>query len=64
MKGISYITDEKNRKTAVVIDLKTFKKHEEEIEDLLDIIISESRVNEASVPYESVIKSLKKKGKL
>jgi hypothetical protein len=64
MKGISYITDEKNRKTALVIDLKTFKKQEEEIENLLDVIISESRIDEESVPYEMVLKSLKKKGKL
>lgn len=64
MKGISYITDDKNRKTAVIIDLKTFKKSEEEIEDLLDIIIAESRKEEQSVPFKNVIKSLKKKGKL
>ena len=64
MKGISYITDEKNRKTAVVIDLKTFNKHEEEIEDLLDIIIAASRKDEVSIPFEKVVKSLKKKGKL
>ena len=64
MKGISYITDSKNRKTALVIDLKTFKKHEEEIEDLLDVLIAESRVNEESVPFVKVVKTLKRKGKL
>lgn len=64
MKGISYITDENNKKTALVIDLKTFKKHEEEIEDLLDIIIAESRKEEKSIPFDKVVKSLKKKGKL
>lgn len=64
MKGISYITDDKNRRQAVVIELKAFKKHEEEIEDLLDILIAESRKDEESIPFEKVIKSLKKKGKL
>lgn len=64
MKGISYITDDKNRKTAVVIDLKTFKKHEEEIEDLLDVIIAESRKDEESIPFDKVLKTLKTKGKL
>jgi hypothetical protein len=43
MKGISYITDDKNKRKALVIDLKTFKKNEEEIEDLLDVLIAESK---------------------
>jgi hypothetical protein len=64
MKGISYITDDKNRKTAVVIDLKTLNKQAEAIEDLLDVIIAESRREEESIPFEKVVKSLKKKGKL
>ena len=46
MKGVSYITDEKSRKKAVVIDLKTLEKYEEQIEDLFDIIIAESRRDE------------------
>ena len=63
MKGISYIIDEKNRKTAIVIDLKTFNKHEKEIEDLLEIIMAESRKDKESIAFEKVIKSLKKKGR-
>lgn len=31
MKGISYITDNRNNKKAVVIDLKTIEQHEEEV---------------------------------
>ncbi len=42
MKGVTYITNKKNQKTAVVIDLKTLKKYEEQLEDLFDMIISES----------------------
>lgn len=64
MKGISYITDDKNRRKALVIDLKTFKKNEEEIEDLLDVLIAESRKEEDSVPFEQVMKLLKKKAKI
>jgi hypothetical protein len=64
MKGISYITDEKNRRKALVIDLKTFKKNEEEIEDLLDVLIAESKKEEESIPFEQVMKSLKKKDKI
>lgn len=63
MKGISYITDENNQRKAVVIDLKTFKKHEDEIEDLLDVLIAESKKEEESIPFEKLVKSFTKKGK-
>jgi hypothetical protein len=49
MTGIQFITDEKGRKTAAVIDLKKHKTLWEEIEDGL---ISESRRKEKGVPYE------------
>jgi uncharacterized protein YehS (DUF1456 family) len=64
MKGISYLTDGKNKKKAIVIDYSLFKKHEEELEDLLDGIIAESRAKEESIPFEKVVSNLKKKGKL
>ncbi len=63
MKGVSYITDEKNRKKAVVIDLKTLEEYEQ-IGDLFDVIIAESRRDESSVTWEELKKRLKKKGKL
>ena len=64
MKGVSYITDEKSRKKAVVIDLKTLEKYDEQIEDLFDVIIAESRVDEPTVNWDDLKKRLKKKGKL
>lgn len=64
MKGVSYITDDKKRRKAVVIDLKTLEKYDEKIEDLLDSIIAESRKDEPSSSWEDVKKRLKKKGKL
>lgn len=64
MKGVSYITDANNNRKAVVIDYKVFKNHETELEDLLDVIIAESRKDEESIPFEKVVKSLKRKGKL
>lgn len=64
MKGVSFITDDKNRRKAVVIELKTIEKHQEEVEDLLDVIIAESRKDEPKRNWEDVKKSLKKKGKL
>jgi hypothetical protein len=64
MKGVSYITDNKNRKTAVVIDLKTLEKFDDQIEDLFDVIIAESRKDEPTVSWEQVKKNLQRKRKL
>ena len=64
MKGVSYITDKNSRKKAVVIDLKTLEKYDDKVEDLLDAIIAESRVEEPTVSWETVKKKLNKKGKL
>lgn len=64
MKGVSYITDDKNRKKAVVIEMKTLVQYDEQIEDLFDVIIAESRAKEPKVAWEEVKTQLKKKGKL
>ena len=52
MKGVSYITDEHGKKTAVVISLKNYK---EEIEDFLDGLEAQSRVAEPSVDFEKAV---------
>jgi len=49
MTGINYVTDEKGRKVAVLIDLK---KHGALWEDFCDGLIAESRKKEKSIPYE------------
>jgi hypothetical protein len=64
MKGVSFITDDKNRKTAIIIELKAIERHQEEIEDMFDVIVAESRKDEPKRSWEDVKKSLKKKGKL
>jgi hypothetical protein len=64
MKGVSFVTNDKNEKIAVQIDLKSIEKHQEAIEDLLEGIIAESRKNEEKVPLSKVISNLKKAGKL
>ena len=64
MKGVSYLTDENNQKKAVVIDIKTIERYDEELEDLLDGIIAESRKNDEKVPLKKVISNLKRAGKL
>jgi len=64
MKGVNFITDDKNRRKAVIIQLKTIEQYPEDIEDLLDVIVAESRRDEPKRSWEEVKKSLKKKGKL
>ena len=64
MKGVSYLTDEQNHKKAVVIELSTLERYTQELEDLLDGLIAESRKNDEKVPLKKVISNLKKAGKL
>ncbi len=64
MKGVTYVTDDQNRKVAVQIELKLLEKFDDEIEDLIAGIIAESRKDEARLPLDKVINGLKKKGKL
>lgn len=56
MKGVSYITDNKNRRKAVVIEISAIEKHQEQIEDLLDAIVAESRKDEPKKDWEEVKK--------
>lgn len=60
MRGISYIKDKKNRKKAVVIDLKMLNRFDEQIENLFDIIIAEARKDEPSTPWSEAKKRLRK----
>lgn len=61
MKGINYVTDDKNRKVAVQIDLK---EHGELWEDFYDNVVAEMRKHEEKIPLGEVIKRLQKEGKL
>jgi hypothetical protein len=49
MTGIQFVTDDKGRRTAVLIDLK---KHGALWEDFWDGLVSESRRKEKSIPYQ------------
>jgi hypothetical protein len=63
MKGVSYLTDDNNNKKAVVIELKTLEKNEEEIHELIDVLVAESRKNDELINWEDAKKQLKKKGR-
>ncbi|HYG16538.1 MAG TPA: hypothetical protein VEC12_12355 [Bacteroidia bacterium] len=64
MQGVHFVTDSNNKKIAIQIDLKTLERYEQEIEDLLDTIIAESKDDEDSIPFDEVLNDLKKDGKL
>lgn len=61
MTGIQFITDEKGRKTAAVIDLK---KHKALWEDIEDVLVSRSRRHEKRIPLAKVKANLIKSSKL
>jgi hypothetical protein len=49
MTGIQFVSDDKGRKTAVLIDLK---KHRPLWEDFWDALVSELRRKEKRIPYQ------------
>ena len=62
MKGVNYVTDSNNKMTAVVIGLKTLTKYDKQLEDLLNVIVVESRRHKDGIPWEKAKKLLKQKG--
>jgi hypothetical protein len=61
MSGIQFVTDEKGRKVAVQINLKT---HRALWDDIEDVLVSRSRRHEKRIPLEKVKAGLIKAGKL
>ncbi len=51
MRGIDYLIDDTGKKKAVMIDLGAWGKL---WEDFQDVIISEARKSEHSIPWESL----------
>jgi len=52
MNEISYTTDEANNRKSLVIDLKAFEKHSEEIQEFIDVLSADFRKNDESVSWE------------
>lgn len=52
------MTDENNRRTAVQIDLKLFAQPQEDVEDLIDVLVAESRRDEPTSSLEDVLKRI------
>ena len=65
MKGVSFVTDETRKRRYAQIDLKGIAKYDDDaLEDMIDLIISEARKDEKSIPWESVKAELIKDGKI
>jgi hypothetical protein len=56
-----YITDEKGKKTAVILPIEEF---EELLEDLQDLAVLAERRDEPTIPHEEVVARLKRDGYL
>jgi hypothetical protein len=61
MTGIQFVTDEQGKRVAVQIDLAI---HGELWEDFQDVLDSQERDSEQSVPFEEFKAKLVKSGKL
>ena len=61
MGGIQFLTDERGRKTAAVIDLKV---HKALWEDIQDVLVSRTRRSERSVSLAKAKAALIASGKL
>jgi hypothetical protein len=63
MEGVTIIKDETHNKRYIQIELETAAKMStEELEDLFDAAIAESRMDDETVPFEEVVANLKAKG--
>ena len=60
MKGIHFVTNEKNERIAVQIDLE---KYSEIWEDFYDVLIAESRKDDETINLDDLKDELKYEGK-
>jgi len=61
MKGINFVTNDENKKVAVLIDLK---EHGDLWEDFYDGLIAEQRKDDDLISLEQLKQELKNEGKL
>ena len=61
MKGINFVTNDENRKVAVLIDLK---EHGDLWEDFYDGLIAEQRKDDGLISLEQLKQELLNEGKL
>ncbi len=57
--NLRYVTNEKGKKTEVILKVKDY---EEILDDLNDLAVIAERKNEKTIPHSEVLKELKKNG--
>ncbi len=60
MKGVSILYDERRKKRIVQIDMDAISKEPEAIEDLMDVLVAESRRGEPTISLDDYLKSAKR----
>ncbi|QQR87739.1 MAG: hypothetical protein IPJ76_05790 [Flavobacteriales bacterium] len=60
MKGINILYDAKGRKQQLQIDISLIEKNPEMVEDILDVLVCESRRNEPAIPLAELKRRLAK----
>jgi hypothetical protein len=63
MKGLSILYDEAKKKRIVQIDMDAIRKDPEAFEDLMDVLIAESRRNEPTISLDTYLKQAAKRKK-
>ncbi len=61
MKGLSILYDEVKKKRIVQIDMDAISKDPEAFEDLMDVLVAESRRNEPTITLDAYLKSAKRR---
>jgi len=64
MKGVTILKDDKLNKRYVQIDLDELERHQDELEDVLDVIIAENRKDDDEVSWDDLKNQLKEEGKI
>lgn len=59
-----YVTDEKGKFSAVLLDFREYQKLLEYLEDIEDIMDCIKRQNEPLIPYDEFVAKLKKAGRI
>lgn len=63
MKGVSILMNERSKKRIVQIDMDAIRKDPEGFEDLMDVLVAESRRNEATVSLDEYVRTSKQRKK-
>lgn len=56
MKGVSILMNERSKKRIVQIDMDAIRKDPQGFEDLMDVLVAESRRNEPTVSLEKYLR--------